>query len=139
MYKTIWFIRRNPSLTREEFIDYYETKHSKFVKDLPGCRRYFRRYPIQVSNLADEADQGTLTFDVVMELWFDSKEAADAAFQNVADTVWPEVVEDEKHIFDRSSQGWCTTAIIDVEHESDLSSPTFETTYQRGTTAAIGE
>jgi uncharacterized protein (TIGR02118 family) len=139
MYKTLWLLRRNPAMTRDEFIEYYETKHSKFVKDIPGVTKYFRRYPVQTSNLADASDQGRIDFDVVMELWFESEASSAAAFQHVADTIWPDVVEDEKRIFDRAGEGWCTTMIIDIEHETDLSSPTFESTYERGATAAIAE
>ena len=139
MFKTLWLFRRNPSLTRDEFIDYYETQHSKFVKDIPGVTKYFRRYPTQMANLADAADQAPLDFDCIMELWFESREASDAALKHVADTIWPEVVEDEKRLFDRAGEGWCTTMIIQDEHETDMSSPGFESTYERGLSAAIAE
>jgi len=58
MYRTVMMLRRNPAMTREEFIDYYETKHSKFITH------------------------------------------------------------------------WAIGGLIDIEHETDLSSPTCKTTYE---------
>jgi len=76
MYKTVMMFRRNPAMTREEFIDYYETKHSKFIAKLQGVRKHVRRY---VTKPAD-TDGEPLDFDVIMETWFDDKAAGEAAF-----------------------------------------------------------
>jgi len=44
--------------------------------------------------------------------------------------VWADIVEDEARLLDRIHKGWAIGGVIDFEHETDLSSPTFETTYE---------
>ena len=127
MYKTVMMFRRNPAMTREEFIDYYETKHSKFIAKLQGVRKHVRRY---VTKPAD-TDGEPLDFDVIMETWFDDKAAGEAAFARITSLeVWADIVKDEARLFDRTHKGWAIGGAIDFEHETDLSSPTFETTYE---------
>ncbi|MBS1677733.1 MAG: EthD domain-containing protein [Actinobacteria bacterium] len=137
MYKTVWLLRRNPAMTREEFVEYYETKHSKLVGHFDGVVKYFRRYPEEGKSLAERSTPGGVDFDVVMELWFESREAFDAAHERGgADAdFWREAAEDERRLFDVDSAGWQTKITIEVEHETDLSSPTLETTYERGVTS----
>jgi hypothetical protein len=130
MFKTVWLLRRNPKLTREEFIDYYETKHSKFIEHTPGVRKYVRRYPILISNLYGDEPDEERGVDAIMELWWDDRAAYESALAYVEATIGPAVREDEAKLFDRESGNWCTTMHIDVEHETDLSSPTFQTTYE---------
>ena len=124
IYKTVWFLRRNPAMTREEFVEYYETKHSKLVAHFDGVVKYFRRYPVQRDG----------EFDVMMELWFESQQAFDASHERdeADEAFWEAAVEDEKKLFDYGADGWRTMVVIDVEHETDLSSPSLETTYERG-------
>ena len=127
MYKTVMMLRRNPAMTREEFIDYYETKHSKFIAQLQGVRKYLRHY---VTKPADTHGEH-LDFDVIKETWFDDKAAAEAAFARITSLeVWADIVKDEERLFDRTHKGWAIGSVIDIEHETDLSSPTFETTYE---------
>lgn len=128
-YKTVWFLRRNPEMTRDEFVAYYESKHSKLVGHFDGVVKYFRRYPAQRDG----------DFDVMMELWFESREAFDAAHERVGEAdeaFWEAAVEDEKKLFDYGADGWRTMVVIEVEHETDLSSPSLETTYERGTASS---
>ena len=127
MYKTVMMFRRNPAMTREEFIDYYETKHSKFVAHIQGVRKYVRRYVTKPADTHGES----LDFDVIMETWFDDKAAGEAAFARITSLeVWADIVKDEERLFDRTHKGWAIGGVIDIEHETNLSSPTFETTYE---------
>lgn len=132
MYKTVWLLRRNPAMTREEFIEYYETQHSKLVGHMNGVVKYFRRYPAQNAHRDESSDRGKVAFDVMMELWFESREAFEAAHDrgNEADeSFWREAVEDEQKLFDYEADGWQTMLTIEIEYETDLSSPTLESTY----------
>lgn len=138
MYKTVWLLRRNPAMTREEFVDYYETRHSKLVGHFDGVVKYFRRYPEEGKDLAAPTGPGKVDFDVVMELWFESREAFEAAHARGGEDdeeFWREAAADERRLFDAESEGWQTKITIEVEHETDLSSSTLATTYERGVTA----
>jgi hypothetical protein len=64
----------------------------------------------------------------MMEIWFDSEEDHDAAYSGGPS---PELAEDEKKLFDRDRDDWCTTVVIEVEHETDLSSPSFQSSYEQ--------
>jgi hypothetical protein len=132
MFKTVWLLRRNPSLTREQFIHYYETRHSKFIEYTPGVRKYVRRYPTAIGNLDSSEPAEAPGIDAIMELWWDDRAAYESALAHVERTVGPAVREDEAKLFDRGSAGWCTTLHVVAEHETDLSSPTFQSTYEAG-------
>jgi hypothetical protein len=128
MYKTIWLFRRNPRLTRDEFIDYYETRHSKFVAHMTGVRKYVRRYVRQPE--ATDSHHSP-SFDVIMESWFDDKAACDAALAHITSLdIWADILADEAHLFDKGHAGYAVGAVVDVEHETDLSSPDLVTTYE---------
>jgi len=119
-------------MTQEEFVDYYETTHSKFVGHFKGVVKYFRRYPAQ-DDSGGQSAQNTCDCDVIMELWFDSKESflASHDHDNEADAAfWQAALEDEKKLFDYGAEGWQRMLVIDVEHETDLSSPHFTSTYE---------
>lgn len=128
MYKNVWLFRRNPAMTKEEFVDHYERRHSKFIAHLQGVRKYYRRYLTKSDNpRAGEA----LEFDVMMESWFDDKASFEAAFARITTLpVWADIVKDEERLFDRAHKGYSMGFVIESEHETDLSSPTFQTTYE---------
>src|SRR5437868_7581163 len=50
MFKQICFFRKRPDMTMEEFMDYYENRHSQLSKrmgrapSIPNAVRYVRRY-----------------------------------------------------------------------------------------------
>ena len=99
MFKTIHLLTKKPGMSAEAFRDYYETTHRKFVKHLPGVRRYIRRY---VTPLTGEAADHP-GFDVIMEMWFDDEDAwrrGMAALQNSPH--FEDLCLDEEQLFDRS-------------------------------------
>ena len=115
-------------MTLEEFVDHYERSHSKFIAHLQGVRKYSRRYLTKPDNpRTGEA----LEFDVMMESWFDDKASFEAAFARMTTLpVWADIVKDEERLFDRGHKGYSLGFVIESEHETDLSSPTFQTTYE---------
>ncbi len=73
MIKRVSFLRRKEGLTKEEFVAHWTGPHADIVRQMPGVRGL--RFGIVQSWTPDEA-----AWDGVGEVWFDSIEAAHAAF-----------------------------------------------------------
>jgi hypothetical protein len=118
MIKMVTLLKRKPGMSMDEFINYYETKHSKIGEKYlsPHAMRYVRRYlrPLPESIIPIPMEQH---YDVVMEIWFPDHAALAAAF---ADLMKPEaqkeIIEDEIKLFDRSR----IHVYLVEEHESSL-------------------
>jgi uncharacterized protein (TIGR02118 family) len=82
MFKVVALIKRNPKLSREEFIHYWKTVHVPLVRPmLPGLVKYIGSFPV-----SDEAAPGSgtsaATFDGMVELGFETREALEAAMSS---------------------------------------------------------
>ena len=104
MIKAIALLKKRPSLTQEDFIAYYETRHSALIlRLLPGIVDYRRNF-VQREAAYVFAEAGPIDFDVVTELWFENRAAYDAAMAKAAE---PEIArliaEDEEQIFERGA------------------------------------
>ena len=120
MIKLITLLTRKVGLTREAFIEHYETHHRKIgEKYLSGyAAKYQRRY-VSVEESANHAPL-ELPFDVLMEIWFPNQAAMDAAMQLIAsDTAQAEIVADEERLFEREQ----TRSYVVEEYESDMPIP----------------
>ncbi|MFB3813337.1 MAG: EthD domain-containing protein [Terriglobales bacterium] len=116
MFKTLWLLKRKEGMSKADFIDYYENKHSKLVKYAIGARHYVRRYVTPLYSAPECADED-LGFDVVMELWFDDRAAFEAAMVNLSrPEIAAEIKADEEKLFDRSR----IRAVYVEEHETPL-------------------
>jgi uncharacterized protein (TIGR02118 family) len=73
MIKRVSLVRRRDGMSREEFLAHWLGPHADIVRQLPGLRGL--RFGIVQRWTPDDA-----AWDGVGELWFDSVEAADAAF-----------------------------------------------------------
>src|SRR5207249_1353232 len=71
--KRISLVRRKEGMSREEFLAHWMGPHAEIVRRLPGLRGL--RFGVVQRWSPEEA-----AWDGVGELWFDSIEAADAAF-----------------------------------------------------------
>ena len=60
---------RRADMTHDEFVDWWTKQHAPLARTLPDVRR------IRFNVLSEDAP-----FDGIAELWFDSAEAADAAY-----------------------------------------------------------
>ena len=69
MFKAIILLARRNDMSAVEFRSWWLNEHAPLAAQLPGVRRI-------VFNLVDDADE----VDGVSELWFDSREAFDAAY-----------------------------------------------------------
>lgn len=69
MFKAIILLKRGENMSHDDFKTWWLVEHSKKAATLPGIRKI-------VFNLADDGS----FFDGISELWFDSKEALEAAY-----------------------------------------------------------
>jgi hypothetical protein len=118
MIKMVTLLKRKPGMSMDEFINYYETKHSKIGEKYLASHavRYFRRYlrPLPESIIPTPMEQ---YYDVVMEIWFPDLSALSATFEVLMKPeVQKEIIEDESKLFDRSK----IHVYLVEEHESKL-------------------
>lgn len=94
--KMMCVIMRRAGMSREDFIDYYETGHSRLAAHhLPMIAGYRRNYPV-----ADAA----VDFDVVTEMWFRSRRDHQALLHALGDPALGAMfAEDEERLFNRSA------------------------------------
>jgi hypothetical protein len=121
MYKILVFLKRRPGLSMEEFVDYYESSHSKLgEKYMRGnSTRYLRRYLYPIGH---PVTGGVIEpeFDCVTEMWFKDEEqwhTTAASFSKPGEA--EVVVEDEQRFLDRSRMRMYAVA----ERESDVGHP----------------
>lgn len=119
MIKMLTLLKRHPSMTVQEFREYYETRHrvigEKVLK--PHASRYMRRYldplPNPITGQVDEPEH-----DVAMEIWFEDQAQFDAAMASITQPENMKMIEeDEEIVFDRPK----FRAFLLTECESDMS------------------
>jgi len=93
--KLMAFLKAAPSLSRERFVDHYETRHVPLIREImPGIIDYRRSY------LA-EAVGG---FDVVTEIWFEDRDSFEHAMDLATSGAGAaRIAEDESNFLDRSA------------------------------------
>lgn len=105
MFKQICFFKKRDDITMEEFMDYYENRHSKMSQQMglkpaiPNARRYVRRYlkPEKNPVTGEIHDPG---FHCIMEIWWDSREHFEASQKIIADPErLPHTKADEAELF----------------------------------------
>jgi uncharacterized protein (TIGR02118 family) len=79
MIKLIALLKRKPGLTREEFADRWLNDHIKLSSKMPGLRGY--RVNIAIDHQPD-GDGVEPVYDGTAELWWDSVEAMETAFDS---------------------------------------------------------
>jgi hypothetical protein len=105
MIKVFLMLRRQPHLSRSEFIDYWYGQHRLLARQAAGAmqmRRYVQNHPA-VHPVADALRAGRgareADFDGIAEAWWDSFEQL-AALGNAADQVAASLMEDERRFVD---------------------------------------
>ena len=117
MIKVVTLLTRKPGMSREAFIEHYETHHRKIgEKYLSGFAvKYQRRY-LQSAGFRGQ-EGATLPFDVLMEIWYPDQDTLDAALAVLStDEAQAEIVADEERLFDRDLIRSYTVE----EYESDM-------------------
>ena len=102
MLKAITLIKRKPSLTVEEFQDYWRQRHVAVIRRLPGIRRYVQNHPLLENYRRSEPP-----YDGIAELWGDSSHT----FRELAaDRAYAAVQADEEVFIDRNTLGLLLTS-----------------------------
>lgn len=72
MYKAEFCLQRKDGMDEESFRDYWATEHAALANRLPGLREYTVMF----------ADDPNEPYEGVASLWFDDREALDAALSS---------------------------------------------------------
>lgn len=117
MIKLVFLLKRRADLTRDAFIERYESRHARLgEKHVPGASRYVRRYLMPVPELFTGATREP-DHDVITELWFDDHDHYQEAMRHLSEPdVVAEIVADEETIFDRTAH----RVFLVEEHESSM-------------------
>ncbi len=102
MIKVVTLLTRKPGMSREAFIEYYETHHRIIgEKYLSGfATKYQRRYMRSAG--FREQDGDAPPFDVLMEIWYPDQEALNGALAVLStEEAQAEIAADEERLFDR--------------------------------------
>ena len=102
MIKVVTLLTRKPGMSREAFIEHYETHHRRIGEKYLGgfAAKYQRRYLQSVGFREHESD--VPPFDVLMEIWYPDQHALDGALAVLStDEAQAEIAADEERLFDR--------------------------------------
>lgn len=101
-FKVIALLKRRADLTREQFIDYYETRHVPLILELtPGIAAYRRNFA-DFEGAYAFPEAAPFDFDVVTELWYADRAAYEHAMEVTATPeVWARIEADEQNFLDR--------------------------------------
>jgi uncharacterized protein (TIGR02118 family) len=104
MFKCMALLRRKEGLSREAFVEYYETRHAPLIRRLlPGIAEYRRNY-VDMEGAFLFPGAPAIDFHVITELWFADRAAYDAFVSAAAEPeVARQIGEDEENLFDRSA------------------------------------
>jgi len=72
MIKMTIILRRNPSMTHDEFVAYHKDDHASLFSQLPEAKQYVRRYVQCHPGNAALPGLPESNIDGITELWFDS-------------------------------------------------------------------
>ncbi|MDR7188188.1 uncharacterized protein (TIGR02118 family) [Microbacterium sp. BE35] len=108
MIKLTVLVKRNPTLSVEEYRQYHLNTHSRLLMTLPEAQQLIRRYSISFP-VADAGVFDAPEFDGIAELWFDDVAAMDAFL--ASENFRTRVREDETRFLD----GEGTTAMVTEE------------------------
>ena len=104
MPKIVILIKKKPGMSREDFINHYETSHAVIGKRLLGhlWTKYVRNYPTALMEYQPEQHAVSDSYDAVTEIWLKD----DAAVEEMTRIInMPEnnkiILEDEEKFQDR--------------------------------------
>ena len=117
MIKVVTLLTRKPGMTRQDFIEHYESRHRLIGEKYLGgyAVKYQRRYLQPITDDGEGAAE--LPCDVLMEIWFPDRATMDRAMALLAtEEAQEEIVADEERVFDRA----LIRSYVVQEYESDM-------------------
>ncbi|WP_156839597.1 EthD family reductase [Novosphingobium aquimarinum] len=102
MLKCVAMLKAKQGLSRDQFIEYYESNHAPLIlKLMPEIREYRRNFFETEGAFEFGAAR---QFDVVTELWFEDRAAYDRFVERSTDPdIARQIAEDEENVFDRGA------------------------------------
>jgi EthD domain len=89
MFKLIMLLKKRSDLTREQFMDYYDNHHVPFMHSIvPRGAAVHRRNYVLASERGSDCEvtpQLEDDWDVIVEVFYESREAAEGAMKALAD------------------------------------------------------
>ena len=115
MFKCIALLKKRTDLSREAFIEYYETQHAVLIRSLfPQIQTYRRNY-LELEGLFQFDGSAAIDFDVITEIIFADRTAYEEFLSLNADPLIAQrIAQDELNLFDRSA-----TRMFSVEVSGD--------------------
>jgi len=100
--KVVTLLTRKPGMSREAFIEHYETHHRKIgEKYLSGFATKYQRRCMQSAGVREQAGDAQ-PFYVLMEIWYPDQEALNGALAVLStEEAQAEIAADEERLFDR--------------------------------------
>jgi hypothetical protein len=102
--KIVILIKRKPGMSREDFINHYETSHALIGKRLLGhlWTKYVRNYPKALMEYQPEENSVDDSYDAVTEIWLKDEAALEEMGRIINDPVNNKLIlEDEEKFQDR--------------------------------------
>lgn len=97
MLKLVALISAKPDISRQAFIEHYETTHAPLIKELLPMIAEYRRSFVNL-NARSGTQPISLGFDVLTELWFENQEDLDAFWKRLREPeVMSQIRADEAH------------------------------------------
>ena len=82
MVKFTILLKRKPSLTQQQFVDYHRNVHAALFMSVPVVKETVRRYIQQHALPVDLPGMPPVKYDGITELWFDDVEAIGRLFSD---------------------------------------------------------
>src|SRR5690242_19124063 len=103
MFKSIALLKAKAGLTREQFIEYYETRHAPLMRQLLPQIIEYRRNFIDLKDAFIFEGATAPDFDVITEIWYADRAAYDDMVVTASrPDVAKRMADDEANFLDRS-------------------------------------
>jgi uncharacterized protein (TIGR02118 family) len=103
MFKVVALLTRKQGLSREAFVEYYETRHVPLIRSLFPYIADYRRNYVDLTGAIIESGTTAPDFDSVTELWFHDRAGYEAMMKaHASSDAGPKVAQDEENFLDRS-------------------------------------
>jgi hypothetical protein len=99
----VTLLKRKPGMSREAFVDYYESRHAVLAtRVVPGLIDYRRLY-LDPDHMAFGMPSASPGYDVITILVFADRAAYQSAFAALSNVeISQQIAEDEEQLFDRT-------------------------------------
>ncbi|MCL2535616.1 MAG: EthD domain-containing protein [Nocardiaceae bacterium] len=99
MFKAVALLARKSELTREQFVEHYETVHVPLIlRSFPQIKEYRRNF-VDLTDSVRAPGVADPIFDVITEMWFEDRAGYDAMLAAHADPAIGGPVAQDANLF----------------------------------------